>query len=73
MPEFIKVLSKIRNLIILNTYSAGEKKIVGATSKDIYLKVFKINKNSVFLNNINKLENVLHKFTLKNNTIIFII
>ena len=71
MPEFIKVLSKIRNLIILNTYSAGEKKIAGATSKDIYLNVLKINKNSVFLNNINKLENILHKFTLKNNTIIF--
>ena len=71
MPEFIRVLSKIKNLIILNTYSAGEKKIAGATSKDMHLNLLKINKNSFFLNNINKLENTLHKFTLKKNTIIF--
>ena len=71
MDKFVKVLSKIDYLIILETYSAGEKKIKGATSRDIYLKIQKINSNIIYLNNLKKLNEKLLKFTLKKNTIIF--
>ena len=71
IKEFVTVLSKINQLIILETYSAGEKKIQGATSKDIYLKVLAKNKNTFYLKNTNNLKNILDKFTIKKNTIIF--
>ena len=37
--EFINILSKIQKLYLLDTYSAGEKKIKGFESKDLYLKL----------------------------------
>ena len=42
--DFVDSLSKIKYLILLNTYSAGEKRIEGFTSKDIYFKILKIKK-----------------------------
>ena len=71
MKEFINTLSKINNLIILETYSAGEKKIKGATSKDIYLKLPKANKKIIYLKNLNKLNGIIREYTLMKNTIIF--
>ncbi len=71
MNEFVKVLSKINNLILLDTYSAGEKKIKGATSKDIYFKIIKNNKKAVYLKNLNKLEEELAKYLTNKNAIIF--
>ena len=71
MSSFVKALSKVDDLIILDTYSAGEKKIAGATSKDMYLKLFKVNKNTIYLKNIKNLNIILSKYTLKKNTIIF--
>ena len=50
--EFVDSLSKIKYLILLNTYSAGEKKIEGSTSKDIYLKILKKNKKVIYLKNL---------------------
>ena len=69
--EFINILSKIDHLIILDTYSAGEKKIKGSTSKDIYLKILKKNKNVVYLKNLKHIDKVLMKHTIFENTIIF--
>ncbi len=71
MREFVKVLSKVNNLILLRTYPAGEKIIKGATSNDIYRKIIKKNKNTKYLNKSNNLDEVLKEFTLKKNTIIF--
>ena len=71
MNEFISVLSKIPNLIILDTYSAGEKLIKGSTSNDIYIKILKKNKNAIYLKNLNYLGKKLIKYTMTNNTIIF--
>ncbi len=71
MKEFVKVLSKINFLILLETYSAGEKKIKGATSRDIYLNVLKVNSNIIYLDKLNKLNSSLKKYTMKKNTIIF--
>ena len=63
--EFIcKSFSKVDDLIILDTYSAGEK-ISGATSKDMYLKLIKVNKNTIYLKNIKNLNIILSKYTLK--------
>ena len=69
--EFIKVLSKVDYLFLLETYSAGEKIIKGATSKDIYSKVLKKNKNTVYLKNLGDLNKLMKPYTLHQNTIVF--
>ncbi len=69
--QFVKVLSKVNYLILLDTYSAGEKIIKGATSKDLFLKISKINKKSLYLKKINYLNEHLDKHSMKKNTIIF--
>ncbi len=69
--EFIKVLSKVDYLFLLETYSAGEKIIKGATSKDIYSKILKKNKNAIYLKNIGDLNKLMQPYTLHQNTIIF--
>ncbi len=71
MKEFIKVLSKVNDLIILNTYAAGEKKIKGASSRDIYLKLLKFNNKVFYLNDNKILDKSLEKYTLEKNVIIF--
>ncbi len=71
MKDFVKVLSKINNLILLETYSAGEKKIKGSTSNDIYLNILKKNKKVLFLKKSEDLKKILLKYTAQKNTIIF--
>ncbi len=69
--EFIKVLSKVDYLFLLETYSAGEKIIKGATSKDIFSKILKKNKNTTYLKNISDLNKLMKPHTLNQNTIVF--
>ena len=69
--EFIKVLSKVDYLFLLETYSAGEKIIKGATSKDIFSKILKKNKNTKYLKNIGDLNKVMKPHTIYQNTIVF--
>ena len=69
--EFIKVLSKVDYLFLLETYSAGEKIIKGATSKDIYSKILKKNKNTTYLKNIGDLNKLMKPHTMYQNTIVF--
>ena len=69
--EFVRVLSKINHLILLETYSAGEKIIKGATTKDIYLRLKGNKKNVVHLKDIKNLNIHLKKYTINNNNIIF--
>ena len=69
--EFIKVLSKVDYLFLLETYSAGEKIIKGATSKDIYSKILKKNKNTIYLKNIGDLNKLMKPHTMNQNTIVF--
>tara|TARA_B100000989_G_scaffold224647_1_gene172010 strand:- start:1116 stop:2420 length:1305 start_codon:yes stop_codon:yes gene_type:complete len=71
LNEFVKILSKINFLILLETYPAGEKKIKGATSKDIFLKILKNNKNTIYLKTISDLHKSLEVHTMKKNNIIF--
>ncbi len=69
--DFIKVLSKVKDLILLDTYSAGEKVIKGAKSEDIYLKLLRLNKKVKYLKNLNKLNKILLEYTSNKNMIIF--
>ena len=71
MNEFVHVLSKINHLILLKTYPAGEKLIKGASSRDIYLRIFKRNKKVIYLNSAINIDKYLKVHTIKNNTIIF--
>ena len=71
LNEFVKILSKINFLILLETYPAGEKKINGATSKDIFFKILKKNKNIIYLKSITNLNKLLEGHTMKENNIIF--
>ncbi len=69
--EFIRVLSKVDYLFLLETYSAGEKIIKGATSEDIYSKIIKKNKNTTYLKNIGDLNKLMQPHTMNQNTIVF--
>jgi len=68
--EFISVLSKTKKLYLLDTYSAGEKKIKGFESIDIYLKLKKLNTKVVYIGR-RKLNSIIYKETNKKNIIIF--
>ncbi len=69
--DFIKILSRINNLIILPTFSAGEKKLKGYTSEDIFKKINKSKKNIIFLRSNIKLNKILIKHTNKKCIILF--
>jgi len=71
IKEFVKVLSKVDYLFLLETYSAGEKIIKGATSKDLFSKILKKNKNILYLKNIDDLNKLMEPHTVNQNTIIF--
>ena len=68
--EFVNVLSKINKLYLLETYSAGEKKIKGFETKDIYNKLRKNKKNVVYVRKKN-LNKIIFKETYQKNIIIF--
>ncbi len=71
IKEFVTTLSKIKNLILLDTYPAGEKKIRGFTSIDLNKKILKINKNVVYLDNHKKLNATLSKYLNTDCLILF--
>ena len=68
--DFVNVLSKVKFLYLLDTYSAGEKIIKGYESKNIYFKLKKIYKNVVYVANKN-LNKIIYNETLNNKIILF--
>ncbi len=68
--EFIFVLSKIKKLYLLDTYSAGEKKIKGCESIDLFSNLIKINKNIVYVGK-KSLNKLIYRETSQKNIIIF--
>ncbi len=68
--EFIFVLSKIKKLYLLDTYSAGEKKIKGFESIDLFSNLIKINKNIVYVGK-KSLNKLIYRETSQKNIIIF--
>tara|TARA_Y100001970_G_scaffold236614_1_gene296509 strand:- start:13046 stop:14431 length:1386 start_codon:yes stop_codon:yes gene_type:complete len=68
--EFLQVLSKIKKLYLLDTYSAGEKKIRGFETKNIYNQLIKSRKNIFYIKEKDLNKNI-YKETNKKNIIIF--
>ena len=68
--DFIKTLSKINKLYLLDTYSAGEKILNGYETKNIFMKLKKKNKKVVY-SSIKNLNSMIYNETKKNNIIIF--
>ncbi len=68
--DFVNVLSKIKKLYLLDTYSAGEKVIKGFESKNIYSQLKKVNKSVVYVGRKN-LNNLIYNETSKNKIIVF--
>ena len=68
--QFLKVLSKINRLYLLDTYSAGEKIIKGFETKNIYKHLIKSNKNIFYIKEKNVNQSI-YKETNKDNIIIF--
>ncbi len=68
--DFIRALSKIKFLYLLDTYSAGEKILKGYESTNIYAELKKINKNVVYVGNKN-LNKLIYQETVNNKIIIF--
>ena len=56
---------------MLDTYSAGEKKIKGFESKDLFLKLKSKNKNVFYVDKGDLYNFLLYKETVKKNIIIF--
>ncbi len=54
--QFVDVLSRVDHLILTEVYSAGEKKIAGATGKDIYQKL--VMEDRVAVDYIDKIEDI---------------
>ena len=68
--DFIKTLSKINKLYLLDTYAAGEKILKGYETKNIFMKLKKKNRIVDYISNKN-LNNIIYNETKKNNIIIF--
>ena len=66
--DFISVLSKVENLIIYKEYSAREKEIVGATAKDLFLEIQKLNSKVIYCENFKS----VFKNLLPNHTLAFV-
>ena len=60
--EFIEVLSKVDNLILLEIYSASELPIKNYSSEDLFREIKKLNKNSTLVNGIDEAFQEFKKF-----------
>ena len=49
MSQFINILSKINDLIILELFQLVKNQLRRATSKDIFKNLIKINQNVIYL------------------------
>ena len=68
--DFIKTLSKIKKLYLLETYSAGERVLKGYETKNIFMKLKKKNRRVEYISNEN-LNSTIYNETKKNSIIIF--
>ena len=70
LSDFVKELAKADLIIITNIYSAGETDIKDINSRIIADKIFSINRNIKFLNNINEIVKEFFKLTKKGDLVI---
>lgn len=57
--EFVATLSNVENLIIYKEYSAREKELIGATSKDLFLAVQNKNSSVEYCDNFKSLKKAI--------------
>ncbi|MDC0037221.1 UDP-N-acetylmuramate--L-alanine ligase [Alphaproteobacteria bacterium] len=69
--EFVKILTKVDILYILDIYSAGEKSIPNINSKNLVKKIKIKNKNTFYIKNPNNLRFLLTKYFNDKNIIVF--
>ena len=71
MPA-LSSLGPLSTKMPINVSCRVEEKIIkGATSKDIFFKILKKNKNTTYLKNIGDLNKLIKPHTMNKNTIIF--
>ena len=69
--EFIKVLSKIKILYILDIYPAGEKRIKNINSKNMIKIIKQKNKSAHYISKKENINNTLSKYYNDENLIVF--
>ena len=69
--EFLKILSKIDILYILDIYSAGEKSISNINSQNLVKKIKINNKNTFYIKNPKNLKFLLKEYYNDKNIIVF--
>ena len=69
--EFVKILSKVDILYILDIYSAGEKSISNINSKNLVKKIKIKNKNTFYIQNSKNLRFLLTEYFNDKNIIVF--
>jgi len=69
--EFLKILSKIDILYILDIYSAGEKSISNINSQNLVKKIKINNKNTFYIKNPKNLKFLLKEYYNDENIIVF--
>ena len=69
--EFVKILSKVDILYILDIYSAGEKPIPNINSKNLVKKIKIKNKNTFYIKNSKNLRFLLTEYFNDKNIIVF--
>jgi len=69
--DFIKILSNIKILYVLDIYSAGEKPIKNINSKNLVNKLKNNNRKVYYLNKKQKLELILKPYFNDDNAIVF--
>lgn len=62
LKDFVSVLSKIKNLVIFEEYSAREKPFQGMSAKELYFQVKKKNQNVIYWNKKIKIESFIQNF-----------
>ena len=69
--EFVKILTKVDILYILDIYSAGEKSIPNINSKNLVKKIKIKNKNTFYIKNPKILRSLLKEYFNDKNIIVF--
>jgi len=69
--DFIKILSKINYLYILDIYPAGEKSIKNINSLNLVKEIKKLNKKTFYLSKKDNIKKIIKDFGNDNNIIIF--
>lgn len=72
MSDFVKVLAKVKNLIIIKTYAAREKFDKCGSAESLHGNLIKENSNAVYIKNDKELFKTIEKTICNYNKVLFI-